>query len=356
MSGCDLPEFCLGDRASCPDDLHKFNGIQCSHRKVLHSLNFIFYFNLFEFRQVCIDKKCARDGANKGFTMPKCQVNCTDNGVCNNLGKCYCQAGFHPPDCKLFGSGGSEDGGYSYSSKSILNLNLLLISIDYILYIFHLYLVPIPFGFVMLTVVPIISFLFFLFFYFLEEDKKAYLKLRLQKMLSCCPGDRLRKTYGGLRPVPLNQSTSIDKSTQGEDQDQVEKRDFSKWVKTRVSLTLPSINIPSISSSLSPMSGCSTATTMSALNTPDDAQFTPVTLLHQPGINDKKVLLTPPVHRLRPAPPPPSKFEKHLNDASNKKTVESGDNRAQVSNEKQPPPPPPNSAKPRSFPFRPPPK
>lgn len=208
----------------------------------------------------------------------------------------------------------------------------------------------------MLGVVPVIIFLFFCFYYFLKEEQKIHFKFLLQKLFCCRLDDRLPKVYDGLRPGPLNQSTSVDKSA--DDPDGTTKRDFSKWVKTRVSLTLPSIRIPSISGSMTPMSGCSTATTMSALNTPDDAQFTPITLLPQPGISDKKLLLTPPVHRLRPAPPPPPKFDKRVHDASNKapELGDSSNNRSHVSNEKPPPPPPPNSAKPKTFPFKPPPK
>lgn len=116
-SGCDLPEFCLGDSSLCPTDLYKFDGVQCEH----YNNN---YNYKYKFQQVCEKRVCIpfNEHGNKGNKLPKftpCPEDCNNNGVCNNLGKCHCQVGYSPPDCKLSGYGGSEDGGLGWDPKSM---------------------------------------------------------------------------------------------------------------------------------------------------------------------------------------------------------------------------------------------
>lgn len=209
---------------------------------------------------------------------------------------------------------------------------------------------------IFLGIIPIVGFLFFIFYVFLDDDQKKYL------------GECIRRARGGdkgfasqLRPVPLLiQSTSVDKSSEDHQQPPTtEKRNFSNWVKNRVRLTLPSINIPIVNgpsiSILSPASGCSTATiTLSALNTPDESSSsTPVTFLHLPAqsssaaaAQDKKsLLLTPPLQRvvLRPAPPaPPAPLKMGITN----KALEEEEDVAVVNNVK--------SAKNNKFPLLPP--
>ena len=159
------------------------------------------------------------------------------------------------------------------------------------------------------TIFPIIAFLLFSFYYFLDEDQKKYFWICIRNPKEWCKfggQEGFSKGFTGrLPPVSLIHSTSVDKP---EDTAAAGKRDFRDWMKNRVRLALP---IPSIGggsplvSPMSPiMSGFSTATTLSAVNTPDELLLTPAGL--PPPIDDKKLLLTPPVHRLRPAPPPPT--------------------------------------------------
>nr|CAH0109005.1 unnamed protein product [Daphnia galeata] len=316
---CDLPEYCFGDSSICPSDFHKYNGIKCQPRKV------------------CVDKKCVADQSGKNNRPIQCPANCTNGGFCNNLGKCHCPNGFNPPFCQHFGMGGSEDGGPSLDPKvrRLFQIELYVI---------------------FLGIIPIVGFLFFIFYVFLDDDQKKYL------------GECIRRARGGdkgfasqLRPVPLLiQSTSVDKSSEDHQQPPTtEKRNFSNWVKNRVRLTLPSINIPIVNgpsiSILSPASGCSTATiTLSALNTPDESSSsTPVTFLHLPAqsssaaaAQDKKsLLLTPPLQRvvLRPAPPaPPAPLKMGITN----KALEEEEDVAVVNNVK--------SAKNNKFPLLPP--
>jgi hypothetical protein len=194
---------------------------------------------------------------------------------------------------------------------------------------------------IFLAIVPIVGFLFFVFYIFLDEEQKTFLYKTIR---------RDGKGFASnLRPVPLIQSPSVDKSV---DNPPTEKRNFSNWVKNRVSLTLPNIKIPIVNgppiSILTPASGCSTATiTLSALNTPDESlSSTPVAFLQPTTAQDKKqLLLTPPIQRVvRPAPPPPPPSVKK---GITNKALE-GDVVNNVSSTKNNkfPLPPPSSAKP----------
>ncbi len=156
---------------------------------------------------------------------------------------------------------------------------------------------------VFLAIIPIVVFLLCILFVFLHDDQKKSLQNFFRNGVNS-------GFAGRLHPVPLIQSTSVDKS------DDQPKRDFSNWVKNRVGLTLPRISIPPVAngpsvSILSPSSGCSTATiTLSTLNTPDESMSTPTfphRLPQSSAAEDKKeLLLTPPIPRVvRPAPPPP---------------------------------------------------
>ena len=175
-----------------------------------------------------------------------------------------------------------------------------------------------------LTIFPIIAFLLFSFYYFLDEDQKKYFWICIRNPKEWCKFGGQEGFSNGftgrLPPVSLIHSTSVDKP---EDTAAAGKRDFRDWMKNRVRLALP---IPSIRggsplvSPMSPMSGFSTATTLSAVNTPDELLLTPAGL--PPPIDDKKLLLTPPVHRLRPAPPPPTPPKPRKNVAVSSEAME----------------------------------
>ena len=212
-----------------------------------------------------------------------------------------------------------------------------------------------------LAIFPIIAFLFFSFYYFLDEDQKKYFCICIRNPKNWCKfgGKKgFSKGFTGrFPPVSLIHSTSVDKP---EDTAAAGKRDFRDWMKNRVRLTLP---IPSIRggsplvSPMSPESGFSTATTLSAVNTPDELLLTPAGL--PPPIDDKKLLLTPPVQRLRPAPPPPPTPPKPRKKfAASNKAMETNDEVNFPSSTAKsslgsrpfnppPPPPPSSSAKPR---------
>ena len=66
---------------------------------------------------MCVDKKCSADQSGRNNRPVQCPANCTNGGLCNNLGKCHCPNGFNPPFCQHFGLGGSEDGGPSLDPK-----------------------------------------------------------------------------------------------------------------------------------------------------------------------------------------------------------------------------------------------
>ncbi|XP_045474100.1 disintegrin and metalloproteinase domain-containing protein 12 [Harmonia axyridis] len=60
--------------------------------------------------KMCVNQKCMRvESLRKEWLT--CPNDCNNNGWCNNLGHCHCKQGFAPPDCEYPGPGGSEDSG-----------------------------------------------------------------------------------------------------------------------------------------------------------------------------------------------------------------------------------------------------
>nr|XP_004611237.2 unnamed protein product [Sorex araneus] len=57
--------------------------------------------------KACQESTCADFVPNLSCRVEQCNLH----GVCNNLNKCHCFAGFAPPTCAQRGAGGSEDGG-----------------------------------------------------------------------------------------------------------------------------------------------------------------------------------------------------------------------------------------------------
>ncbi|GAA56914.1 disintegrin and metalloproteinase domain-containing protein 9, partial [Clonorchis sinensis] len=60
---------------------------------------------------------CSRGMCYNGSCVPhseiraRFQCDCRGHGICNNLGHCHCDPGFHPPFCEFGGDGGSVDSG-----------------------------------------------------------------------------------------------------------------------------------------------------------------------------------------------------------------------------------------------------
>ncbi|XP_043270654.1 uncharacterized protein Meltrin isoform X1 [Venturia canescens] len=63
--------------------------------------------------KMCVNQKCMPIAdLRKSITgRTGCPNDCGGNGVCNSLGHCHCNRGFHPPDCVQPGFGGSDDSG-----------------------------------------------------------------------------------------------------------------------------------------------------------------------------------------------------------------------------------------------------
>ncbi|XP_047134964.1 zinc metalloproteinase-disintegrin-like ohanin isoform X1 [Hydra vulgaris] len=78
---CDLPEYCEGDKATCPKDRYLRNGYSCQSTKF------------------CFDKKC-KSGAKQSFK--KCPIinnkECAGNGVCASDNSCVCNIGYDNAD------------------------------------------------------------------------------------------------------------------------------------------------------------------------------------------------------------------------------------------------------------------
>ncbi|CAL4150246.1 unnamed protein product, partial [Meganyctiphanes norvegica] len=150
MNKCDLPEFCSGHNETCPPDVHKADGFNCHGQDKCYRGQCGAY-NKLELCQKtwglsykvahedcfrgaecgvlqCVDgnrNDCtmtyiankeeelqrAPDGANckKGKMCIKTECsaipaikfprNCSGNGLCNNVGQCYCEEGYALPDC-----------------------------------------------------------------------------------------------------------------------------------------------------------------------------------------------------------------------------------------------------------------
>ena len=165
------------------------------------------------------------------------------------------------------------------------------------------YLVPIMNKFelyiVFLAVIPIIIFLFALSLYYLTEEQRRYL---WQCICSCILCRRKGSIFENQRPA-LIQSISIDK---GNESNASAKRNFRSWVRNKVRLTLTTDNTTYANVN----SPCSTATTLSTVNTPDSSLSTPVNFLPQTPNSDRRLLLVPPVQMHYPitttsAPPVP---------------------------------------------------
>lgn len=49
---------------------------------------------------MCVDTKCT-PRADVAKTAPKCEDNCNDRGICNNVGNCHCENGFGGGSCEV---------------------------------------------------------------------------------------------------------------------------------------------------------------------------------------------------------------------------------------------------------------
>jgi hypothetical protein len=58
--------------------------------------------------KMCLSQKCVEVAS---LSVPSCPKNCSNHGVCNNLGECDCDKGYGTPDCSHSGCGGSIHGG-----------------------------------------------------------------------------------------------------------------------------------------------------------------------------------------------------------------------------------------------------
>lgn len=62
--------------------------------------------------KMCVNKKCKAIGALRlSGSVRECPNNCSQHGVCDNLGHCHCDIGYAPPLCDSPGPGGSEHSG-----------------------------------------------------------------------------------------------------------------------------------------------------------------------------------------------------------------------------------------------------
>lgn len=142
--------------------------------------------------------------------------------------------------------------------------------------------------------------LIFGFYYFLNEEQKKFFWIHVQHTKSLLHTSKGVKWFARSHPIPLHQSTSVDKTVES---GSTEKRNFTDWVKNRVRLSLPTINILPVNDSNTPGSDCSTATTIaSEVHTPDNESSFPFCVANrQPPIHGQTLM--PPVHRLiRPVP------------------------------------------------------
>nr|XP_038028553.1 disintegrin and metalloproteinase domain-containing protein 9-like [Anas platyrhynchos] len=171
-STCDLPEFCNGSSATCPEDVFKQDGTPCgdndrcyegqchSHEAQCKALfgkgtssaeecsvptlnecqvrqdgetvvqttvnNELCWGLEFHLPLDTPDEGSVKDGTSCGrnkicinrtcvsaaFLNSDCtEKQCNGKGVCNNKKNCHCDFGWAPPDCKQEGFGGSIDSG-----------------------------------------------------------------------------------------------------------------------------------------------------------------------------------------------------------------------------------------------------
>lgn len=62
--------------------------------------------------KMCVNQKCAATDS-----IRVCPNNCSEHGVCDNVGNCHCDVGFAPPLCDTPGPGGSEHSGPASDSN-----------------------------------------------------------------------------------------------------------------------------------------------------------------------------------------------------------------------------------------------
>ncbi|KAF4787796.1 hypothetical protein TURU_167707 [Turdus rufiventris] len=117
QDACDLPEYCNGSTAYCPDDVYIMNGHPCSNSKA-----YCYYGVCQSFDSQCESIygkgfECL-DASYLGYS---CDVKqkCNNNGVCNNNGNCHCNPGWAPPFCNQSGYGGSVDSGPTHTDTSL---------------------------------------------------------------------------------------------------------------------------------------------------------------------------------------------------------------------------------------------
>ncbi|TMS22154.1 Disintegrin and metalloproteinase domain-containing protein 9 [Larimichthys crocea] len=180
---CDLPEYCNGKTASCPEDFYIMDGLPCQDAycyegrcqtydfqcKQLFApetpcvercsvltwtsapslLVLMSVFKWFKDRPVvnadfnlgtdvldpayvnpgspcdkgktCLDFKCVNASALLPDLDCDAQTTCNNRGVCNDQGHCHCDNGWAPPNCDKSGRGGSIDSGPAQIDYSLRN-------------------------------------------------------------------------------------------------------------------------------------------------------------------------------------------------------------------------------------------
>uniref|UniRef100_A0AAY4CH17 Disintegrin and metalloproteinase domain-containing protein 9-like n=1 Tax=Denticeps clupeoides TaxID=299321 RepID=A0AAY4CH17_9TELE len=75
--------------------------------------------------KVCINFQCVNSSALHGNATCDAKINCSSNGVCNNMGHCHCNDGWAPLNCDRAGRGGSIDSGPAQIGLSYLWITLI---------------------------------------------------------------------------------------------------------------------------------------------------------------------------------------------------------------------------------------
>ncbi|XP_028822985.1 disintegrin and metalloproteinase domain-containing protein 9 isoform X2 [Denticeps clupeoides] len=110
--------------------------------------------------KVCINFQCVNSSALHGNATCDAKINCSSNGVCNNMGHCHCNDGWAPLNCDRAGRGGSIDSGPAQIDYSLRNGLLIFF----------------------LLVVPILVLIVLVLLYFFKRDAlKPCLKSRRSK-------------------------------------------------------------------------------------------------------------------------------------------------------------------------------